>query len=541
MGVIDDEDIRGAARVMGVEYTEEERAQMLDNLEAQIDQARMRRAITFGNAEPMSLRFDPRPNGWAPRMEPGGQVFTVRDPGPVPRDETDIAFAPLPQLAAWIRRGALSSRRLTDIYLKRIERIAPGLECFVTVLPELARAQADAMDALLAAGTWVGPLHGIPYGAKDLFDTAGIATTWGAMPYRDRVARTDAHVVRHLRHAGAVLIGKTTLGAIAYGDIWFGGTTRNPWNPAEGSSGSSAGSAAAVVAGLCGFALGTETLGSITSPSERCGATGLRPTFGRVGRSGAMALCWSLDKIGPMCRGVEDCAMVLAALNGPDQEDRSSIAAPFHFDAGAGVAGMRVGYVPAAFAAPQVTEVERRALAALRDLPVDLVEVAMPDLPIGSLLPTLFAEAAAAFEELTLGGRDDELVWQADTAWPNTWRKARFLSAVDHVQADRLRYRVMTAFDTIFRDVDAMIGPFGGDMLIATNFTGHPCLQLRAGFVERETRGAAASDGGAPRRFRVPAGVSLWAGLFDEGRLCNLGIALEAALGVADRRPALPA
>jgi Asp-tRNA(Asn)/Glu-tRNA(Gln) amidotransferase A subunit family amidase len=233
--------------------------------------------------------------------------------------------------------------------------------------------------------------------------------------------------------------------------------------------------------------------------------------------------------------------MVLAALNGPDQEDRSSIAAPFHFDAGAGVAGMRVGYVPAAFAAPQVTEVERRALAALRDLPVDLVEVAMPDLPIGSLLPTLFAEAAAAFEELTLGGRDDELVWQADTAWPNTWRKARFLSAVDHVQADRLRYRVMTAFDAIFRDVDAMIGPFGGDMLIATNFTGHPCLQLRAGFVERETRGAAASDGGAPRRFRVPAGVSLWAGLFDEGRLCNLGIALEAALGVADRRPALPA
>jgi Asp-tRNA(Asn)/Glu-tRNA(Gln) amidotransferase A subunit family amidase len=539
MDAIDDEDIRGAARILGVEYSAEERAQMLDNLEAQIDQARMRRAITFDNAEPMSLRFDPRPNGWVARMEPGGQVFSAADPGPLPGDETDIAYAPLPRLAAWIRRGTLSSRRLTDIYLDRIERVAPGLACFVTVLADLARAQADAADALLAAGTWLGPLHGIPYGAKDLFDTAGIATTWGAIPYRDRVARTDAHVVARLRQAGAVLIGKTTLGAIAYGDIWFGGTTRNPWNPAEGSSGSSAGSAAAVAAGLCGFALGTETLGSITSPAERCGATGLRPTFGRVGRSGAMALCWSLDKIGPMCRGVEDCAMVLAALNGPDAGDRASIAAPFHFDAGAGIGGMRVGYVPEAFAAPETAAVGRDALAALGDLPVDLVEVAMPDLPVGSLLPILFAEAAAAFEDLTLADRDDELVWQDDAAWPNTWRKARFLSAVDHVQADRLRYRAMTALDAIFRNVDALVGPFGGDMLIATNFTGHPCLHLRAGFVERETYGAAAGGGG-DTRYRVPTGVSLWAGLFDEGRLCNLGMALEAALGVAGERPGLP-
>ena len=417
----------------------------------------------------------------------------------------------------------------------------------MTVTADLARAQADAADALLRAGTWLGPLHGIPYGLKDLFDARGVRTTWGAAPYKDRVADSDARVVELLRAAGAVLIGKTTLGALAYGDIWFGGKTRNPWNLNEGSSGSSAGSAAAVAAGLCGFAIGTETLGSITSPSQRCGTTGLRPTYGRVSRAGGMALCGSLDKVGPICRSVEDCALVLAAINGEDPADRGSIAAALRFDAGAGIAGLRLGYLPETFDDSQATEVDRAALAAARTLGIEVVEMRLPDLPYTSLMSILYAEAAAAFEDLTLSGRDDELVWQDAGAWPNAFRKARFLSAVDHVQADRLRYRVMEALDALFRQVDALIGPFAtGPMLIASNFTGHPCLHLRAGFLHIGTRSDPSLAHGrlqtgeaseTAQRFEVPQGISLWAGLFDEGRLCNLGMALEAALGVAGRRP----
>jgi Asp-tRNA(Asn)/Glu-tRNA(Gln) amidotransferase A subunit family amidase len=344
-----------------------------------------------------------------------------------------------------------------------------------------------------------------------------------------------------------VLLGKTTLGALAYGDIWFGGKTRNPWNLNEGSSGSSAGSASATAAALCGFAIGTETLGSITSPSQRCGTTGLRPTFGRVSRAGAMALCWSLDKVGPICRSVEDCALVLAAVNGGDTADRSSIDAPFNFDAKAGLDGLRLGWLPAAFEEEAATDVDRAALEAARRLGVEVVEVSLPDLPYGSLMGVLYAEAAAAFEELTLTGRDDELTWQEPGAWPNAFRKARFLSAVDHIQLDRLRYRVMEALGGLFDQVDALIGPFmTGPMLVASNFTGHPCLHLRAGFLEVATRsdpslahgklitGQAAADA---TPFEVPQGISLWAGLFDEGRLCNLGMALEAELAVADRRP----
>ncbi len=540
--------LRAAEAVAGVAYTDAERALMLDNVEAQIDAARLRRATPFPNDLPMASRFDPRLQGFAGFPPARPPVFTKVDPVPLPGDDEDIAFAPVTRLSSWILSGALTSRRLTDIYLSRIAMLGPRLECFVTVTADLARAQADAMDARLAAGTWLGPLHGIPYGAKDLLDTAGIATTWGAAPYRDRVAETDAHVVALLREAGAVLLGKTTLGALAYGDIWFGGRTRNPWNLEEGSSGSSAGSAAAAAAGLCAFAIGTETLGSITSPSQRCGATGLRPTFGRVGRSGAMALCWSLDKIGPICRSVEDCAIVLAAINGGDPADRSSIAAPFPFHAGADASSMRVGYIPALFESDDATEIDRAAFGAMRGLGVDLVPVEMPDLPYGALMAVLFAEAAAAFEELTLTDRDDELVWQEKPAWPNAFRKARFLSAVDHVQADRLRYRVMQEFDRMFGEVDAMIGPFGGDMLVATNFTGHPCLHLRAGFREVATRTETTLGGrkvapGTPvpdgRTHRVPWGISLWGRLFDEARLCSLGMALEDALGVAERRPDL--
>lgn len=538
------ETLAAAEALFGVTYTASEREQMLDNLQGQIASALARRMSPLANHMPMASRFDPRLPGTSV-PEPGPVRFS-RIEAPCPSREEDIAFAPLTQLSAWIASGALTSRRLTELYLRRIEAHNPELFCFAAVAPERALAQADAADRALAGGTHLGTLHGVPYGLKDLFDTAGLVTGWGAEPFRDRVPEQDAAIVTKLEAAGAVLLGKTTVGALAYGDIWYGGRTRNPWNLNEGSSGSSAGSACATAAGLCGFAIGTETLGSITSPSQRCGTTGLRPTFGRVSRAGAMALCWSLDKVGPICRSAEDTAMVLAALNGFDPADRCSIDAPFAFDADAPIRGMRVGFLEQAFG-DGATEIDRAALDTLRSLDVEVVQATLPDLPYGALMNVLYAEAAACFEDLTLSNQDDTLTWQEPGAWPNTFRKARFLSAVDHVQLDRLRYQVMQALDGLFADVDALIGPFAtGPMLVASNFTGHPCLHLRAGFRDLATRGGVSLGSGKlttgepaaeGRLFRVPQGISLWGRLFDEGRLISLGIALERALGVVDERP----
>ena len=540
--------IAAAERLMGVDYTQAERQQMLDNLEGQIASTVQRRAVPLANSVPMAMRFDPRLPGFA--MPHGADAFrwsAVK--ATLPSEDADIAFAPVNHLAAWIKGGVLTSRRLTQIYLDRIAILGPRLECFAAVTADLALAEADAADALTRAGVNLGPLHGIPYGVKDLFDTRGVVTGWGAEPYQNRVPDTDAAIVTRLRAAGAVLLGKTTVGALAYNDIWYGGVTRNPWNLNEGSSGSSAGSASATAAGLCAFAIGTETLGSITSPSQRCGTTGLRPTFGRVSRAGCMALCNSLDKVGPICRSVEDTAIVLAALNGADLADRSSIAAPFVFDAAAGIAGLKVGYLAQAFG-EGATAVDHAALAAVRALGVDVVEVTLPDLPYGALMNILFAEAAASFEDLTLTNQDDTLTWQDAAAWPNAMRKARFLSAVDHVQLDRLRYLVMQALDALFQQVDVLVGPFmTGPMLIASNFTGHPCLHLRAGFEQLGTRSPASLASGklttgeadtSGKTFSVPQGISLWGRLFDEGPILNLGLALEGALGVATLRPELP-
>ena len=537
--------IAAAERLMGVAYTAAERQQMLDNLDGQIAQAVARRAVPLTNDVPMAMRFDPRLPGFA--MPYGMDALTLSPVAdPLPADDADIAFAPVTHLGHWIRTRALTSTRLTQIYLDRIAALNPKLECFAAVTPDVALAEAQAADALTRAGVNLGPLHGIPYGLKDLFDTRGIVTGWGAEPFRNRVPDTDATIVRLLRAAGAVLLGKTTVGALAYNDIWYGGVTRNPWNLNEGSSGSSAGSASATAGGLCAFAIGTETLGSITSPSQRCGTTGLRPTFGRVSRAGAMALCNSLDKVGPICRSVEDTAIVLAALNGADGADRSSIAAPFVFDAQRPITGLRLGYLAQAFG-EDATPVDHAALAAARRLGIEVVEVTLPDLPYGALMNILYAEAAASFEDLTLTGLDDTLTWQDDGAWPNTMRKARFLSAVDHVQLDRLRYTVMQALDGLFGQVDALIGPFmTGPMLIASNFTGHPCLHLRAGFQDLGTRSPASLGSGklttgaadtSGQTYTVPQGISLWGQLFDEGPLLNLGMALERELAVADRRP----
>jgi Asp-tRNA(Asn)/Glu-tRNA(Gln) amidotransferase A subunit family amidase len=539
------ETIAAAERLLGVAYTEAERALMLDNIGAQIALARQRRGVALPAALPPATRFDPRLPGF---VMPQGVFRPAAMEGPDPSEPEDIAFAPVAVLGRLIRTRRISAARLARLYLDRLERFAPRLECVATLTAERAMEQAEAADRLLAAGTYLGPLHGIPWGCKDILDTEGIPTGWGAEPYRDRVPARDASVVRQLAAAGAVMLAKLSVGALAYGDLWYGGRTRNPWNTEEGSSGSSAGSAAATAAGLVGFALGTETLGSIVAPSLRCGTTGLRPTFGRVARTGAMPLCWTLDKIGPICRAVEDTALVLHALNGADAADPCQIAAPLAYDAAAPIAGLRVGYYEADFADPAALDLDRAALATLRGLGVELVALTRPDLPYGALMNILTAEAAASFEELTASDRDDMLRWQEPGAWPNTFRKARFLSAVDHIQLDRLRRRVMAEMHATMRDVDAIIAPaLAGPMLVIGNFTGHPCLVLPCGFRESETRAAltlarARLDEGAAAAgptHTVPHAICLIGRLFEEGTILRLGRALEAAFGANTRRPPL--
>jgi Asp-tRNA(Asn)/Glu-tRNA(Gln) amidotransferase A subunit family amidase len=463
---------------------------------------------------------------------------------PVPADDADIAFAPVTQLSRWIERKQLTSERLTGIYLRRIEQFDPKLRCIITLTKEAALAQAKKADAEIAAGRYRGPLHGIPFGVKDLLDTAGIATTYGAEPFRNRVPATDSVVVRRLAEAGAVLIAKLSLGALALNDIWFGGQTMNPWLLEEGASGSSAGPGAATAAGLVGFSIGSETGGSIVAPAMRCGVTGLRPTFGRVPRTGAMTLCWSLDKLGPMTRSVEDSMLVLQAIGGPDAGDVSSVPSHLEFDATAPVKALRVGYFPAWMKEAPATDVDRMALETVRKLGMAATEVSLPDWPYSSLMPVLFSEAAAAFEELTLSGGLDQLKVQVPDAWPNLFRQARFLSAVDFVQADRFRRRVALEMARVFSQVDLLLVPsLRDEMLTLSNFTGHPSLTIRAGFVNvSEARSDWAPDPKNPLpKFspprRVPHGVTLLGRLFDEGTVARAALALERAFGVAGERP----
>jgi len=464
---------------------------------------------------------------------------------PLPADDADIAFAPVTELSRWIKQKQLTSVRLTDIYLRRLEQFNPTLRCVITMTAEHARAQAKQADAAIAAGKYRGPLHGIPYGVKDLLDTAHIATTYGAEPFRGRVPMQDSAVVRKLNEAGAVLVAKLSLGSLALNDVWFGGQVMNPWCLEEGSSGSSAGPGSATAAGLVAFSIGSETEGSIVSPSMRCGLTGLRPTFGRVPRTGAMTLCWSLDKLGPMTRSVEDAMLVLRAIAGADAGDLASVAHPLHFDANAGAAGLRVGYFPKWMREAPATDVDLAAMKSAERAGMKLVEVGLPDWPYDSLNVILFAEAAAAFEDITLNDRMSELKMQVPDAWPNIFRQSRFLSAVDFVQCDRFRRKVAEEMARIFDTVDLLLVPsLRDEMMTISNFTGHPSLTLRAGFVEiKEARSDWAPDPQHPLpKFsvprRVPHGITLIGRLFDEGTLGTAGLALEKLFNVASERPA---
>ena len=540
-----------AEKLFGLEFTEAERRQILGGpieeredgfFAEQIASLRQRRQQDIPNSLAPATSFDPRLPGVRYPAQANRLVLYPEEIAPIPQDPQSIAFASVKQQARWLTTGQITSRELTDIYLARIEQYGGLLQCFVTVTAELARAQADQADRERATGQVRGPLHGIPYGVKDLLDTADIPTTWGAVPYQDRVASSDSAVVRRLHDAGAVMLGKTTLGALAWGDVWFGGETRNPWNPKEGASGSSAGSGSATAAGLCSFGIGTETLGSIISPSDRNGLAGLRPTYGRVSRVGAMALCWSLDKIGPMCRYSEDTAIVLSVLNGYDEFDSGSIDMGFTYDGRMTVDELTIGYDPSWFEGEDVHDVDLAALEALKGLGASVREIALPDLPVTEIMPALGVESAAAFEELTLSGRDDLLRRQIDNAWPNSFRQARFFSAVDYVQAERLRRKVMQQTHEFFSQADVIFGPsFGNPMLSLTNFTGQPSLAVRAGFEELKPRplfGHPENDTDETL-YRVPRSVSLWSNLFEEGKLITVGRALEAALSITSQRPPL--
>jgi Asp-tRNA(Asn)/Glu-tRNA(Gln) amidotransferase A subunit family amidase len=520
-----------AEEIAGLKFTDEQRQQMVEGLKSQETQIEQLHAIPLDNSVAPALLFDPVPPGVTltlPTKRPTRRSRVA--PRAAPRDLDELAFFPVTALADLVRRRKVTSTQLTEMYLGRLKRFDPVLKAVITLTEERALRQAKAADEEIARGKYRGPLHGIPWGAKDLLAVKGYKTTWGAGPYRDQVIDADAVVVQRLDAAGAVLVAKLTLGELAQGDVWFGGTTKNPWNLAQGSSGSSAGPASATAAGLVGFAIGTETLGSISSPSTRNGVTGLRPTFGRVPRTGAMALSWSMDKIGPIARSVEDCALVLEAIYGPDHVDRTVRDVPFSWDATVKPTSLRVGYNKAAFDLPErgdknqlqhgTKRFDDAALDVLRKLGVTLIPVELPDMPYGAMRLVLTAEGAAAFDELTRSGRDRELVQQTPRDWANTFRTARFIPAVDYVNANRARTLAMQKWHALFETVDVIVTPTAvGSQLVATNLTGHPAVILPSGF--RDT-----SDTDATQ---VPVSLTFLGGLYQEARLLAVAKAWQDA------------
>jgi Asp-tRNA(Asn)/Glu-tRNA(Gln) amidotransferase A subunit family amidase len=521
-----------AEAVAGLEFGDEERDLMLRGLNSNLEDYEALRTLELPNDVPPALYFNPLPAGakveWArwpiKRSE-------VRVDG-VPSDLEELAFWPVTHLSRLVESRRVSSAQLTEMYLGRLKRYGPKLECVITLTEELAMEQARRADDEIATGAYRGPLHGIPWGAKDLLAVPGYPTTWGAEPYREQVIEDGATVVKRLEGAGAVLVAKLTLGALAWGDVWYGGKTRNPWNYEQGSSGSSAGSSAATAAGLVGFAIGTETWGSIVSPCTRCGTTGLRPTFGRVSRHGAMALSWSMDKIGTICRSVEDCALVFDGIYGPDGKDLSVVDVPFNWDADLDISGLRVGYLQSAFEEEREEQEEWKrfdeaTLDALRSLGVDPIPIELPeDLPIGAMSFILNAEAAAAFDELTRSGRDDLMVRQARNAWPNVFRQSRLIPAVEYIQANRVRTLAMQEMQKIMSDVDVYVTPsFGGSNLLLTNLTGHPCVVVPNGFREEGT----------------PTSISFVGKLFGEAATLAVARAYQEATDFHLKRPQLEA
>ena len=532
--------IASAEEVAGLHFDDAERTMMIDGLKTQEQRIEALHKIPLANSVAPAIVFNPVPP-W--RTAPhAAKKPMVR--GPVTQraltgNIEDLAFLPVTELSDLIRRRKVTSLQLTQMYLGRLKRYDPVLKCVITLTGDRAIAQARAADAEIARGKYRGALHGIPWGAKDLLAVRGYKTTWGAGPYKDQVIDEDATVVKRLDDAGAVLVAKLTLGELAQGDIWYGGMTKNPWKVDQGSSGSSAGPASATAGGLIGFGIGSETLGSISSPSTRCGVTGLRPTYGRVPKTGAMALSWSMDKLGPLCRSVEDCALVLDAIHGPDGKDPMAIPASFNWDASLKPSRLRIGYVKAAFDLPVTDRKDEkrtlhatktfddRALDVLRKMGVNLIPIDLPDLQYDAMRIILTAEAAAAFDEMTRSDRDNLMVQQGKFDWPNTFRTARFIPAVEYVNANRVRSSAIAAWDELMQKVDVIVTPTGAanlSQLVATNLTGHPAVILPNGFRD---------DG-------TPVSLTFLGGLFEEAKLLAVANAYQQATGFHLVHPTIP-
>ncbi|MBI3365593.1 MAG: amidase [Ignavibacteriae bacterium] len=497
--------VANAEKLIGLTFTDAKRDSMLDGLNDQLKNYQNLRAVNLPNNVPPAVLFNPIPVGF--KFETERRPFVQSPVGrvEVPKDLEDIAFSSVGQLAELIRTRKITSEQLTKMYLSRLKKYGPRLESVITLTEDLALKQARRADEEIAAGKYRGPLHGIPYGAKDLLSTKEIRTTWGSVPYKEQIFHQDATVIKRLEEAGAVLVAKLTMGELAWGDVWFGGTTKNPWNLKQGSSGSSAGSASSTSAGLVAFAIGTETWGSIVSPSTRCGTTGLRPTYGRVSRTGAMALSWSMDKIGPICRTVEDCALVFNAIYGPDGLDQTLYDVPFNYNPNIEVGNLRIGYVKSAFDSVKENRANNDSVfAVLRSLGAKLIPIELPKYPTNDLSIILSAEAAAAFDDLTRSGKDDLLVRQIKDAWPNVFRTSRLIPAVEYIQANRIRYLVIQDMQRLMDTIDVyVVPPFEGDNLLLTNLTGHPCVVLPNGFSKEGT----------------PTSITFMGRLFDEATL----------------------
>ncbi len=533
--------IRQAEWIAGLELTDGDRELMLRGLNETVAGYDAMRAVPLDNEVAPAFRFDPEPPGaqaplaWdVPRPDDDAPSAPARRP----RDETDLAFLPVHALAALVARKEVSPVELTRLALDRLAALDPVLHCVIRTTPERAMEQARRAEREIVRGRPRGPLHGIPWGAKDLLAVEGYPTTWGATPFKDQVRPGTATAVRRLDDAGAVLVAKLALGSLAWGDVWYGEMTRNPWNTEQGSSGSSAGSASAVSAGLVPFALGSETWGSIVSPGTRCGVSGLRPTFGRISRHGAMALSWTMDKLGPMARHVDDLALVFAALHGADGRDRTAVDRPFAWPPARSPRALRVGYVASQFEEARADDDadaetraslaawqqnDRRTLDVLREAGVNLVPIDLPDdLPLQPLSVILTSEAAAAFDELTRSGRDDELVRQEDFAWPNFFRQGQLVPAVEYIRANRIRTLLMERMARLFDSVDAYVSPsFGGDNLLLTNLTGHPQLVMPNGF---------APDG-------TPTSITITGRPWGESEILSLGRLYQRTTDHHLRRP----
>lgn len=496
--------VEGAEKLVGLSFTDAKRDSMLEGLEENLKNYENLRKVALPNSVPPAILFNPIPIGL--KFETARKLFKTSPAGKValPSNLDDIAFYSVSQLAELLRTRKVTSTQLTTMYLNRLKKYGPKLECVITLTEDLALKQAKRADDEIRAGKYRGPLHGIPYGAKDLLAVKGYKTTWGSVPYKDQMIDEDATVIKKLEEAGAILVAKLTLGELAWGDVWYGGMTRNPWNIQQGSSGSSAGSASATAAGLVAFAIGSETWGSIVSPSTRCGTTGLRPTYGRVSRTGAMALSWSMDKLGPICRTVEDCAIVFNAMYGPDGRDQTVYDFPFNYDPNIQLKSLRIGYLKAAFDSVKNNKANSDSvLTVLKSLGAQLIPIELPKRPIDDMSIILSAEAAAAFDELTRSGKDDQMVRQIKNAWPNVFRTARFIPAVEYIQANRVRTLAIQDMAEIMKSIDVYVAPSFGDNLLLTNLTGHPCVVLPNGFTKEGT----------------PTSISFIGRLFDEGKL----------------------